>query len=147
MEAMQNALGKLRETEDRQRSSRLLRGGRDRQWQEQKDGRSDGSGAARSDQDRPGSYSLGQSRSEKGKPSARMRSTPYDAGVEGQRRGRMPAVETQMTGRPGGPGMQLQALGEIGQYRRMMEDAIAREQVPRAYHEQIRDYFKSLHDQ
>ena len=32
------------------------------------------------------------------------------------------------------------------QYRRAMEDAITREQVPRDYHDQIRDYFKSLQD-
>lgn len=146
MEAMESALGKLRQMEERQRSSRLLRGGRDRQ-QEQADGRSADGGSARNDEDRRGSYSLAQSRgAEKGKPSTRLRSTPYDSGVQGQRRGRMPAVETQMTSRPGGSGIQLQALGEIGQYQRMMEDAIAREQVPRAYHDQIRDYFKSLNE-
>ena len=146
MEAMQSALGKLRDREERRRSSRLLRGGRDRQ-QDQQDGRGQG-GRTRNDEDRAGSYSLAQSRgADKGKPSARLRSTPYDAGVEGQRRGRMPALDTQMTGRPGGAGLQLHALGEIGQYRRMMEDAIAREQVPRAYHDQVRDYFKSLHNE
>ena len=57
----------------------------------------------------------------------------------------MPSYETQNTG----PARehsdsQLQYMGEMGQYRRQMEDAIAREQVPRDYHNQIRDYFKSL---
>ena len=51
------------------------------------------------------------------------------------------------TGRPGASGLQLQYLGEVGQYRCLMEDTIAREQVPRDYHSQIRDYFKSLGDQ
>ena len=52
-----------------------------------------------------------------------------------------------MMSRPGALGAQLQYMGEIGQYRRQMEDAIAREQIPRDYHNQIRDYFKSLQEQ
>ena len=75
---------------------------------------------------------------------ARLRSTPYDAGIEGQRRGRMPAVENGQTTRPQGIASQLQVMGDMIQYRRAMEDAITREQVPRDYHDQIRDYFKSL---
>jgi hypothetical protein len=35
-------------------------------------------------------------------------------------------------------------LGVIGQYRKMMEDSISREQVPRDYHAQIKDYFQAL---
>jgi hypothetical protein len=148
MEAMESALGKMRDAEERQRASRSLKGGPDRQ-QSQQGSSDERDAAARSDQDRRGSYSLAQSKggADKGKPSGRLRSTPYDSALHGQRRGRMPNVDTQMTSRPGGSGYQAQYLGEIGQYRRLMEDAIAREQVPRAYHDQIRDYFKSLHDQ
>ena len=148
MEAMETALGKMRDAEEKQRASRNLKGGRERDQAQQ--GSSDEREAgSRSDQDRRGSYSLAQSKgaADKGKASARLRSTPYDTGIQGQRRGRMPNVDTQMTSRPGASGFQAQYLGEIGQYRRLMEDAIAREQVPRAYHDQIRDYFKSLHDQ
>ena len=38
----------------------------------------------------------------------------------------------------------LQYLGVIGQYRKMMEDAITRESVPRDFHSQIKDYFQAL---
>jgi hypothetical protein len=49
-----------------------------------------------------------------------------------------------MTGRAGQMGSRLQYLGVIGQYRKMMEDSIARESVPRDFHSQIKDYFQAL---
>jgi hypothetical protein len=146
MEAMQSALGKIRDAEEKQRASKALRGGRDT-GDEREAGRSESSALALDDTDRRGGYSQAKGGASKGPPSARLRSTPYDAGVQGQRGGRMPSYETQGTGRPGALGMQLQYLGEMGQYRRLMEDAISREQVPRDYHNQIRDYFKSLNEQ
>jgi hypothetical protein len=38
----------------------------------------------------------------------------------------------------------MQYLGVIGQYRKMMEDAITREAIPRDHHAQIKEYFQSL---
>jgi hypothetical protein len=35
-------------------------------------------------------------------------------------------------------------MGVIGQYKKAMEDAISREQIPRDFHSQIRDYFQAL---
>ena len=58
----------------------------------------------------------------------------------------MPTVETGQTSRPASIAQQLQTLGDLIQYRRQAEDAITREQVPRDYHDQIRDYFKSLQE-
>jgi len=49
-----------------------------------------------------------------------------------------------MTGRSGKMPSRLGYLGVIGQYRKQMEDTLAREQVPRDFHGQIRDYFQSL---
>jgi hypothetical protein len=87
----------------------------------------------------------GKSSSPKGEATQRLRASPYDAGVEGQsRRGRKDAYDTNMTGRGGKMDSRLHYLGVIGQYRTMMEDAISREQVPRDYHTQIKDYFQSL---
>ena len=60
------------------------------------------------------------------------------------RRGRKDGYDTNMTGRAGQMGSRLQYLGVIGQYRKMMEDAIARESVPRDFHSQIKDYFQAL---
>jgi hypothetical protein len=146
MEAVESALGKIRDAENRQRASKTLRGGRDA-TDEADASRSDQSSMAMNDIERRGGYSQAKGGASKGTPSSRLRSTPYDTGIQGQRGGRMPSYETQNTGRPGALGMQLQYLGEVGQYRRQMEDAIAREQVPRDYHNQIRDYFKSLTEQ
>mgnify|MGYP003294306921 CR=1 FL=1 len=65
--------------------------------------------------------------------------------LEGEsRRGRKDGYDTNMTGRGGQMGSRLQYLGVIGQYRKMMEDAITRESVPRDYHSQIKDYFQAL---
>ena len=38
----------------------------------------------------------------------------------------------------------LQTGAVFDQYRKMMEDAIAREQVPRDYQPQVKDYFRAL---
>ena len=146
MESMQDVLGKLRLTEEQQRASKMLKGG------------PDGKGDRASESNEAGEASqssLNQTGASDGKgtgpngaaQSARLRSTPYDAAIQGQRRGRAPGTETDMMSRPGALGAQLQYMGEIGQYRRQMEDAIAREQIPRDYHNQIRDYFKSLQEQ
>ncbi len=71
--------------------------------------------------------------------------TPYDVGVEGEsRRGRKDGFDTNLTGRGGAMASRLQYLGVIGQYRKMMEDAITRESVPRDFHSQIKDYFQAL---
>jgi hypothetical protein len=146
MQAVESALGKIREAENRQRASKSLRGGRDA-TDDPDASRSDSSQTAMNDIERRGGYSQAKGGPSKGAPTSRLRSTPYDTGVQGQRGGRMPSYETQNTGRPGALGQQLQYMGEMGQYRRQMEDAIAREQVPRDYHGQIRDYFKSLGEQ
>lgn len=145
MNSMQTALSKLRTQEDRERNSRRIAGSREKNQDEADEGRGGTRGFPANDMDRMG-YASGAQKStpSSGKASARLRSTPYDAGVEGQRRGRMPAVETGQTTRPQSVAMQLQVMGDMIQYRRAMEDAITREQVPRDYHDQIRDYFKSL---
>jgi hypothetical protein len=147
LEAMDNALGRLRELEGRQRDGRRLRGGREpdqvaRDDGERMDGAFDDSGME-GEGVAPG---LGRSTDAKGRPTARLRSTPYTSGVRGAQRGRVPLYETQAAGSTGRADGPLPSVGVFGQYRRMMEDAIAREQVPRDYHEQIRDYFKSLNE-
>jgi hypothetical protein len=87
----------------------------------------------------------GKSGSPKGDATQRLRGSPYDVGVEGEsRRGRKEGFDTNLTGKGGPMGSRLSYLGVIGQYRKMMEDAIAREQVPREFHGQIKDYFQAL---
>ena len=149
MEAMQKALDKMRAQEEAQRSGKGLRGGRDnaRDGSGRERGRGEGGGAE--DQDFGDAEGLlpgkGKSNSPKGEASRRLQASPYDVGVEGEsRRGRKDGYDTNMTGRGGQMGSRLQYLGVIGQYRKMMEDAITRESVPRDYHSQIKDYFQAL---
>ncbi|MGH7314175.1 MAG: hypothetical protein ACREJV_13450 [Candidatus Rokuibacteriota bacterium] len=145
LEAMEKALNKLRAMEEGQRSGRGLRGGREAD----RDRGRGGSGAGSEDPDFGEGEGLlpgrGKSPSPKGEASQRLRANPYDVGVEGEsRRGRKDGYDTNLTGRGGHTPSRLTYLGIVGQYRKAMEDALVREQVPRDYHEQIRDYFQSL---
>jgi hypothetical protein len=149
MHAMQRALDKMRAQDEASRSGKNLKGGRESSRGGQGRDRRGGEGGGPEDQDfgegegmMPGK---GRSTSPKGEATARLRGNPYDVGVEGEsRRGRKEGYDTNMTGRAGQMGSRLQYLGVIGQYRKMMEDAIARESVPRDFHTQIKDYFQAL---
>ena len=147
LEAMQKALDKMRAQEEAQRSGKGLRGGRDND--RGGSGRDRGEGGYPDDQDFGDAEGLlpgkGKSASPKGEATRRLQAAPYDVGVEGEsRRGRKDGYDTNMTGRGGQMGSRLQYLGVIGQYRKLMEDAITRESVPRDYHSQIKDYFQAL---
>ncbi len=151
MDAMQRALDKMRAQEEAQRSGKGLRGGRDnsRGGARGQDRGAGGEGGYPDDQDFGEGEGLmpgkGKSASPKGEASQRLRANPFDVGVEGEsRRGRKDGYDTNMTGRGGAMASRLQYLGVIGQYRKMMEDAITREAVPRDYHSQIKDYFQAL---
>jgi len=149
MEAMQKALDKMRAQEDAQRSGKGLRGGRDKEHGgASRDRRGEGGGAGEGEDFGEGEGLMpgkGKSSSPKGEASRRLQATPYDVGVEGEsRRGRKDGYDTNMTGRGGPMASRLHYLGVIGQYRKLMEDAITREAVPRDYHAQIKDYFQAL---
>jgi hypothetical protein len=150
LEAMEKALNKLRAMEESQRSGKGLRGGRESgRGRADRDGARGGTGGAPDEGDFGDGEGLlpgkGKSGAPKGEATQRLRASPYDVGVEGEsRRGRKDAYDTNMTGRGGKMGSRLTYLGVIGQYRKAMEDTLAREQVPRDYHGQIKDYFQSL---
>jgi len=147
LEAMEKALNKMRAQEEAQRGGKNLRGGREGERAGNRGRGSEGGGP--DDQDFGEGEGLlpgkGKSPSPKGEASRRLQASPYDASVEGEsRRGRKESYDTNMTGRGGKMPSRLQYLGVIGQYRKLMEDAITRESVPRDYHSQIRDYFQAL---
>jgi hypothetical protein len=150
MDAMQRALDKMRAQEESSRSGKGLKGGRESSRGASRDKRAGGGeGGGPDEQDFGEGEGLlpgkGRSGSPKGEATQRLRGNPYDVGVEGEsRRGRKEGYDTNMTGRAGQMGSRLQYLGVIGQYRKMMEDAIARESVPRDFHSQIKDYFQAL---
>jgi hypothetical protein len=148
MEAMQKALDKMRAMDEAQRSGKGLRGGREERGGRGKD-RARGDGMGAEDQDFGEGEGLmpgkGRSNNPKGEATQRIRANPFDVGVEGEsRQGRKEGYDTNLTGRGGTMASRLQYLGVIGQYRKQMEDAITREQVPRDFHDQIRNYFQSL---
>jgi hypothetical protein len=149
LEAMEKALNKMRAMEEQGRGGKNLRGGRERDSGSGRDrGRGTGGGGPDEHDFGEGEGFMpgkGKSASPKGEASQRLRASPYDVGVEGEsRQGRKDGYDTNMTGRGGKMGSRLSYLGVIGQYRKMMEDAITREQVPRDYHSQIKDYFQAL---
>ena len=148
LEAMEKALNKMRAMEEQGRGGKNLRGGRERNSGQGRDrGRGAGGGADEQDFGEGEGFlpGKGKSASPKGDPSQRLRASPYDVGVEGEsRQGKKDGYDTNMTGRGGKMGSRLSYLGVIGQYRKMMEDAITREQVPRDYHTQIKEYFQAL---
>src|SRR5262245_61405469 len=149
MQAMEKALNKMRAMEEQERSGKGLRGGReaDRSGKGRERGRGGEGGPDEQDFGEgegllPGK---GKSASPKGEATQRLRANPFDVGVEGEsRRGKKEGFDTNMVGRGGQMPSRLQYLGVIGQYRKMMEDAITREAVPRDYHAQIKDYFQAL---
>jgi hypothetical protein len=147
LEAMEKALNKLRAMEEAQRGGRGLRGGRESDRGGERGRGSGGEGPDEGDFGEgegllPG---RGKSGSPKGEATQRLRASPYDVGVEGEsRRGRKEGFDTNLTGRGGRTPSRLTYMGVIGQYRKAMEDALTREQVPRDYHEQIRDYFQAI---
>jgi hypothetical protein len=149
MDAMQRALDKMRAQDEASRSGKNLKGGRESGRNSVgRDRRGSGEGGPE-DQDFGEGEGLlpgkGRSASPKGEATSRLRASPYDVGVEGEtRRGRKEGYDTNLTGKGGQMGSRLQYLGVIGQYRKLMEDAIARESVPRDYHAQIKDYFQAL---
>ena len=146
LEAMEKALNKMRAMDEQGRGGKNLRGGRERDSARDR-GRGAGGGPDEQDFGEGEGFlpGKGKSASPKGEASQRLRASPYDVGVEGEsRQGRKDGYDTNMTGRGGKMGSRLSYLGVIGQYRKMMEDAITREQVPRDYHSQIKEYFQAL---
>ena len=147
MEAMQKALDKMRAQDEARHGGKNLRGGREA---DRRSGREGGRGeGGPDDQDfGEGEGSMpgkGKSGSPKGEASQRLRASPYDVGVEGEsRKGKKDGFDTNMTGRAGKMNSRLSYMGVIGQYKKAMEDAISREQIPRDFHGQIRDYFQAL---
>jgi hypothetical protein len=147
LDAMERALGKMRAMEERERGGRGLDGGRD--GNQGRDGR--GGRGGESDPDfGEGEGSLpgkGTNPGWRGDPSQRLGQSPIDMGVEGQaRRGRKEAYDTNMVGRGAQNPSRLPYMRVYSQYRKMMEDALAKENIPLDYRTQVKEYFQSLEE-
>jgi hypothetical protein len=146
MDAMERALGKMRAMEDRERGGKGLDGGKDRAGRDGARGRGgendpdfgEGEGSMPGKGTNPGW---------RGDPSQRIGQSPIDMGVEGQmRKGRKEAYDTNMMGRGAQNPSRLPYMRVYSQYRKMMEDALAKESIPLDYRTQVKDYFQSLEE-
>ncbi|MFQ5897998.1 MAG: hypothetical protein ACE5JN_07105 [Candidatus Methylomirabilia bacterium] len=146
LDAMDRALSKLLAMEELSRRGKRLRGGRE--GSRHPAASDPGSGDFGDLEFEMGEGLLpgeGRSSSPKGSASARLQADPYDASVEGQlRSGRMRAFETNVVGRGSKTQSRLGYLEVFSQYRTRMEEALAREEVPRDFREQVKAYFQSL---
>lgn len=147
--AMEKALNKMRAMEDRDRGGKDLRGGPEGG---RRGGERGGGGDEFGERD-PGEGEMGslpgkgKSPAPQGEATARLRSKPFDTGVEGESgAGKKEGLDTNMLGRGSATPSTMGHLGVLGRYRKMMEEALAREQVPREYREQVKGYFQSLED-
>jgi hypothetical protein len=150
LEAMEKALSKMRAMEERGRSGRGLRGGREDDRRVGR-GRDRSGGGSEMDADFGEGEGLlpgkGRNPNPKGDPTGRLRAAPYDVGVEGEaRQGRKDGYDTNLLGKGANVPSRLQYLTVFGQYRQMMEEALAREQVPRDFQAQVKEYFESLEE-
>ena len=148
LDAMERALSKMRAMEDRDRGGKGLDGGRDRGGRGRDQGRG---GAGEGDGDfGEGEGSLpgkGTNPRWRGDPTDRLGRTPLDLGVEGQtRKGRKEAYDTNMIGRGAQNPSRLPYMSVFSQYRKLMEDALAKENIPLDYRTQVKEYFQSLEE-
>ncbi len=150
IDATNRALNQLRESDERRKGALNLSGGR----QDESGRRSSESGESKEqgnpEQEDPGTSKgklpgKGPSGQPKGDPTPRLRAKGAETFVEGEQgSGKKDSVETDMLGHAARVPSRLQQGGAFDQYRKMMEDAIAREQVPRDYQPQVKDYFRAL---
>ncbi|MBI3454626.1 MAG: hypothetical protein HY002_02400 [Candidatus Rokubacteria bacterium] len=146
LDAMERALDKMRAMDERERGGKALEGGRER------GGRGRDAGGGRGGDSDPdfGEGSLpgkGSNPNWRGDPSGRLAQMPIDMGVEGQmRKGRKEAYDTNMIGRGAQNPSRLPYMRVYSQYRKMMEEALAKESIPLDYRTQVRDYFQSLEE-
>ena len=149
MEAMERALDKMRAQEERDRGGKGLQGGRTGRDRDHERG-----GGGRPGEDDPdfgdGQGSLpgkGTNPGWRGDPTTRLGQNPFDIGVEGQmRKGRRESYDTNMLGKGAINPSRLPSMSVVTQYRKMMEEALAKEAIPLDYRSQVRDYFQALEE-
>ncbi len=149
IDAMERALEKMRSMDEKERGGKNLEGARERG---NRDGQRGGPG--RPGDGEPdfgeGQGSLpgkGNNPGWRGDPTARLGQNPFDVGVEGQvRKGRKESYDTNLMGRGSHNPSRLPSMSVVTQYRKMMEEALAKEAIPLDYRSQVRDYFQALEE-
>jgi hypothetical protein len=147
LDAMERALGKMRAAEERSQAGKGLQGGKDQAGR----GRDGAGGPGENEGDfgeGQGSFpGKGTNPGWRGDPTGRLGQAPIDMGVEGQaRKGRREAYDTNMVGRGAQNPSRLPTLSVLSQYRKLMEDALAKESIPLDYRTHVKEYFQSLEE-
>ena len=152
MEAMERALNKMRAMEEQGRDGKSLRGGResDRRGGQRGSERGPGQGGPGDEGDFPEGEGLLPGRGKSAIAEGRPDPAPARQSLRRRRRGRGAAGPQGRASTPTWSGAarsmpsRLQYMGVLGQYRKMMEESIAREQVPRDFQSQVKEYFQAL---
>ena len=148
LDAMERALDKMRAMDDRERGGKGLEGGRNRESRNR-----EGWGGRPGEDE--GDFGEGQGSLPgkgtnpgwRGDPSSRLGQSPLDIGVEGQmRRGQKEAYDTNLLGKGVQNASRLPSLSVVAQYRKLMEEALAKEPIPLDYRNQVKTYFQSLEE-
>jgi len=136
-EAAQGKGGKgLREAPSRQADGSQGKDGQGKDGQG-KDGQDPGTGGSL-----PGTEPSLQTR---GEATARVGGEKQDSMLEGDlREGQMEAYDTNLTGQGADTPSRLPYMEVFTQYRKMMEEALAKEPIPFSYREQVKEYFRTL---
>jgi hypothetical protein len=78
-------------------------------------------------------------------PTTRIGGDKQDTTLDGEgRAGRMEAYDTNLSGKGEKAPSQLPYLSVFSRYKKMMEEALAKEPIPLSYREQVKQYFKTL---
>lgn len=150
VDAMSRSLNSMRQSDENRKGSLNLSGGRQGNLGRRSTESGDSKEQGTPEQEEPGAGKgllpgKGPGGQPKGDPTSRLHAKPYDSTLEGdQGTGKKDSFETNMFGHAAKVPSRLQTGAVFDQYRRMMEDAIAREQVPRDYQPQVKDYFRAL---
>jgi len=150
IDAMNRSLNTLRRAEEERKGALNLNGGKQGQTGRRSSESGDSKEPGDPEQQEPGGSKglepgKGPGDQPKGESTPRLTAKPHDSSLEGdQGSGKKDSVETNMYGRAARVPSRLPYGSAFDQYRRMMEEAIAREEVPRDYQPQVKDYFRAL---
>jgi hypothetical protein len=152
LDKMSQALNAERQSDEERKGALNLQGGRRGDTARESPEGGESRQQAAVEQDEPGSAKgklpgTGPGQQPKGDPTARLGAKGVETSIEGDRReGPKDSLDLNMFGTAASVPSRSPYVGAFEQYRKMMEDAIAREQVPRDYQMQVKEYFRALGD-
>ena len=150
LDAMNRSLNTLRRAEEERKGALNLSGGKQGETGRRSSDSGDSKEPGNPEQEDPGGSKglepgKGPSDHPQGEATPRLEAKPRDSSLEGDpRSGKKDSIETNTYGRAARVPSRLPVGSAFEQYQRMMEEAIAREQVPRDYQPQVKDYFRAL---